>query len=275
MKKSHLLINEQSLQVLPSLATALGLEEAIVIQQLHYWLNNPKNDGRIDDHGNKWIYNTYEEWQEGNFPFWSVDKIQRIFLSLKKQGVIIIRQLDAKRRDMRNFYRIDYDKLCTMDDSVLRPSNTSNLHDVKMNQRLPENTTQIAADAVSEIVQSANKKVDAILEYEKEFREHAKWQGRENVPPHLLQYADWWNSQTGQVMRGGKGNNEWLKAFTQWQKEELTVFDLQEAYNHTIAWKKIISRPSEITSTAAAIHALPKPTETQQSPKIKDGSGYV
>jgi len=86
------------------------------------------------------VYNTYAQWQEDNFPFWSIDKVQRVFLSLEKQGVLIAEQLDAKSRDMTKFYRIDYDKLCMMDDAILRPSNTSNLHDVKMNQRLPENT---------------------------------------------------------------------------------------------------------------------------------------
>jgi len=141
MNKSHLLINEPALQVLPSLALALGLEEAIILQQLHYWLNNPKSEGRIDANGNKWVYNTYAEWQEDNFPFWSEDKIKRIFLKLEEQKVVISRQLDAKMRDMTKFYRIDYDVLCTMDGAILPLSNTSNLHDVKMNQRLPETTT--------------------------------------------------------------------------------------------------------------------------------------
>lgn len=142
MNKSHLLINEQALQVLPSLAIALGLNEAIALQQVHYWLNNVKNAGRIDADGNKWVYNTYQEWQEGNFPFWSEDKIQRVFLSLEKQGVLISKQLDAKSRDMTKFYRIDYDKLCAMDSLKSASSMTAKLHDVKMNQRIPENTTE-------------------------------------------------------------------------------------------------------------------------------------
>src|SRR3972149_3147972 len=141
MKKSHLLIQENPLQVLPKLAVVIGLDEAIVIQQLHYWLDNQKSEGRIDEDGKKWVYNTYAEWKENNFPFWSEDKIQRVFLSLEKQGVVISAQLDAKRRDMKKFYRIDYDALCAMDDSFLRPSNTANLHDVKMNQRIPETTS--------------------------------------------------------------------------------------------------------------------------------------
>lgn len=139
MKTSHLLINEPPLLVPPTLAKIVGLDEAIVLQQVHYWLSNPKAEGRIDDEGNKWIYNTYEDWQE-NFPFWSTDKIKRIFLKLEKLGVIIAEQLDAQKRDMTKFYRIDYDKLCTMDGAILPPSNGAKLHDVNMNQRLPETT---------------------------------------------------------------------------------------------------------------------------------------
>ena len=33
-----LLISEPPLQVLPSLAVKIGLNEAIVLQQIHYWL---------------------------------------------------------------------------------------------------------------------------------------------------------------------------------------------------------------------------------------------
>lgn len=140
-KKSSLLIKEPPLSVLPSLAVKIGLDEAIVLQQLHYWLTNSKNEGRVDENGEKWVYNTYAQWREDNFPFWSEDKIQRIFLSLEKKGLIISRQLDAKRRDMTKFYRLAWDEICALDDSFLRPSNTANLHDVKMNQRLPETTT--------------------------------------------------------------------------------------------------------------------------------------
>ena len=35
---SNLLIEEPPLQVLPSLALAVGLNEAIILQQMHYWL---------------------------------------------------------------------------------------------------------------------------------------------------------------------------------------------------------------------------------------------
>ena len=146
--KSHLLINEPPLQVLPSLAMAIGLNEAIVIQQLHYWLENPKCG--VERDGFKWIFNTYEEWHE-NFPFWSVSTIQRIFSGLEKNGLVIAEQLDKHKHDMKKFYRLNYDELCKMDDVKMESSEISHRHDVNRNTettaetkeegKFPENTS--------------------------------------------------------------------------------------------------------------------------------------
>jgi len=128
MSKSQLLINEPPLQVLPSLAIAIGLNEAIVLQQLHYWLNNPK--AGVERNGHKWIFNTYEEWQEGNFPFWSVSTVKRTFASLEEKLVVIAEQLDIKQRDMTKYYRINYDHLGTLEEVNLSRSNGSKRADV-------------------------------------------------------------------------------------------------------------------------------------------------
>ena len=112
--KNSLLINEAPLQVLPTLAAKIGLNEAIVLQQLHYWLVNPKNAGKVVD-GKKWIFNTYEEWQE-NFPFWSTRTIARIFASLEQQGIVISDQFNKGAYDRTKFYTIDYDMLGIIDD---------------------------------------------------------------------------------------------------------------------------------------------------------------
>jgi hypothetical protein len=55
----RLLIDESPFQFQPSLAATLGLNEAIFIQQTHYWLQRTKHerDGRW------WVYNTMEAWQ--------------------------------------------------------------------------------------------------------------------------------------------------------------------------------------------------------------------
>lgn len=103
---SKLLINEPPLQVLPSLAVAVGLQEAIVLQQVHYWLGASRN---VKD-GRKWVYNTYEQWAE-QFPFWKPESIRKIFKSLRDQGLIIAMQADPQGWNKTNFYSINYEAL--------------------------------------------------------------------------------------------------------------------------------------------------------------------
>ena len=96
---SKLLIPEPPLQILPQLACTIGLNEAIIVQQLHYWSLKAK-DG--------WVYNTYEQWHE-QFPFWSVITIKRTFLKLEQDGIVVSRQ--SKSTNRKKFYRINYEKL--------------------------------------------------------------------------------------------------------------------------------------------------------------------
>ncbi len=60
--KSKLVADEHPLIVLPHLAAEIGLNTAIALQQIRYWLTN---DGirRIIE-GMRWLYNTYNKWQE-------------------------------------------------------------------------------------------------------------------------------------------------------------------------------------------------------------------
>jgi len=107
MSDTHpLLINEPPLQVLPSLAKQVGLNQAIILQQLHYWVQITSNIR--DDH--KWVYNSYEEWQK-QFPFWSTTTIKRALLSLEEQGLVISGVFNNSPWDKTKWYRIDYDRL--------------------------------------------------------------------------------------------------------------------------------------------------------------------
>lgn len=125
-----LLISEPPLQVLPSLATKIGLNEAIFIQQVHYWLL--KSDHIIDGH--KWIYNSATQWQE-QFKFWSHRTIQRIIDSLEKEGIIISGCFNVKKSDRTKWYRIDYKKV------EMITTDCRNGYD-NLTQPLPENTTE-------------------------------------------------------------------------------------------------------------------------------------
>ena len=102
----NLLIDEYPLLVPPSLAVEFGLNEAIVLQQIHYWL---AKKGNFED-GRYWVYNTYEGWAK-QFPFWSVSTIRRILGKLEDSGVIISGNYNKMGADRTKWYSIDYDKL--------------------------------------------------------------------------------------------------------------------------------------------------------------------
>ncbi len=100
---SRLLIDEPPLQVLPSLARELGLNEAIMLQQMHYWLIKSSHEFE----GVKWFYKTLEDWQT-EFPFWSAMTIRRTLTNLEKQKVIRIGNFNNKKFDKTKWYTIEY-----------------------------------------------------------------------------------------------------------------------------------------------------------------------
>lgn len=143
---SKLLIQESPLTFQPSLAVAIGLNEAIVLQQIHYWISNARNKGYEQD-GYKWVYNTYVDWKTENFPFWSENTIQRIFTSLEDKGLVISIQPMKGKYDRTKYYRIDYPKLevfdgpklvCSLNESENTTENTTTVDDFQ-NQPIPDN----------------------------------------------------------------------------------------------------------------------------------------
>ena len=104
-----LLIDEYPLLISPTIAVEIGLNESIVLQQVHFWVNKRINfeDGRY------WVYNTYEGWRE-QFPFWSVSTIKRIFTKLEEDGYLISGNHNRLKIDRTKWYSIDYSKLSDM-----------------------------------------------------------------------------------------------------------------------------------------------------------------
>lgn len=114
-------------------------------------------------------------------------------------------------------------------------------------------TTKCASALSAKDLEQANAKVDYILETN---QAEKAWAGREHIRPDLLIYADWYHGATGQVMTK-RVQSAWWKALAEWKAEGLAVSDLQEAFDARSKWRKVAS-PNELTSDAAAIHALPK-----------------
>ena len=103
---SKYLINEDPIFFLPTLATQLGLNEAILLQKIHGWLQcTPK-----EHVGRSWIYNTYKSWHE-QLPFMSEITIKRAVKNLIEKKIIITENFNKNSFDKTLWYSIDYEKL--------------------------------------------------------------------------------------------------------------------------------------------------------------------
>jgi len=118
---SRLLINENPVMIVPSLAVKIGLNEAVVLQQIHYWLGISKHYLE----GKKWVFNTYEDWQK-QLPFWSVSTIKRTIRSLERQGFLLTGNWNVFKLDQTKWYSIDYERLEQLEKvSSIAPSGQS------------------------------------------------------------------------------------------------------------------------------------------------------
>ena len=118
---SRLLIDEYPLLVSPSLAGAIGLNEALVLQQVWFWTS--LDTAQVRD-GHRWVYNTYEAWQR-QFPFWSIHGIRKIITRLVQAKLLIVGEFNKSAMDHTRWYRVDADAVQAAVSDVTRRDTSS------------------------------------------------------------------------------------------------------------------------------------------------------
>lgn len=106
---SRLLLDERPLIVLPNLAEKIGLNEAIILQQLHY--KALADSAEVQD-GRRWVRTTVDALGL-EFPFWSKSTIERALKALKDDGYI-----ETKRSRDANLYTVDTTRTRQLDGSA-------------------------------------------------------------------------------------------------------------------------------------------------------------
>lgn len=102
---SEMLLNERLVAIQPSLVRRLGIAEAAIVQQLHYWLRRATNshDGHI------WVYKTYSEWADEIGL--SSKAVRGALDKLRRAEVVVSIESPLDTRDRTLWWRIDYDVL--------------------------------------------------------------------------------------------------------------------------------------------------------------------
>jgi hypothetical protein len=131
---SAYLNNERSIPLHLPLAHAFGVNQAIILQQIRFWMSHyeitetkkPKEKRQHFHEGRWWVYNTYEQWQADNFGFWSTRTIQRYITDLEERGVLISGEFNKNSGDRTKWYTIDFEEMDkivaeTLDDTPTPP----------------------------------------------------------------------------------------------------------------------------------------------------------
>jgi hypothetical protein len=92
------------------IAAALGnVNAAIVIQQLHYWMEK-KEVGVVVD-GIKYIYNTYRDWVKTQFSWLSQWQLRQAMSLLRSLEIVKVIRYKAKEWNQTNYYTLDGERL--------------------------------------------------------------------------------------------------------------------------------------------------------------------
>ena len=108
---SMYLFDDSPIVVNTTLANEIGLNEAIVLQQINYWIEINKKAGKNYYDRKYWTYNSIKSWHEKNFKFLSVETVRRVFTKLEKSGFIITGNYNKDPRDKTKWYTINDKKL--------------------------------------------------------------------------------------------------------------------------------------------------------------------
>ena len=163
--KTSLLLSKNKIVLNTDLATQIGLNEALVLQQLFYWLEKG-----VEINGRQWVHKTHAKWQKQDFPFWSVSTIKRTLNNLEKLGLIDVEQLSDNNFDRKNYYTINFKKLKEYEGQTTDNTEKVKLTSSKSQNELDEKVKLNPSDEVK-LNPSDEVKMSSSLREQKETKE--------------------------------------------------------------------------------------------------------
>lgn len=97
---SKLVTPDRSLVIPQALSHSIGLNAALLLQQIHYW----QQRGELKEDGFKWFYKTFKQWTQ-ELPL-SMRAVTAAIKKLKALGLIEVERKSAKTYYQANWYRV-------------------------------------------------------------------------------------------------------------------------------------------------------------------------
>ncbi len=154
-RESSMLYSVPPVTASPLAIAAIGVSEAIIVQQIEYWIkkNQIKNRNLYD--GRYWTYNTFEELSEqiGMRP----DRIKDVIRRLREKGIVLVGNYNTNKYDRTNWYSIDYDALDSFlsnDSGKSTPPLWENptINSAEIPQPIPETNTETTTEINTETI---------------------------------------------------------------------------------------------------------------------------
>lgn len=106
-------------------AKRFGVDEAIMLENLIFWIKKNKANGKHFHDGRYWTYNSIKAFEE-LFPFWSKRQIERILKSLEKQNILYTGNYNKSHYDRTKWYAINEEAISFSPNEEMEKHETGN-----------------------------------------------------------------------------------------------------------------------------------------------------
>lgn len=217
------LFNENPLVIDRELAVVIGLNEAMILQQMQYWIK--KSNHSYD--GKTWIYNSVSQWKK-QFPFFSESTINRAIKNLESKGFLFIGNFNKDRRDRTRWYSINYQELdrvmknaisqndeCNKSKCTNAISQNDQMQQVNLTSPLPKITTEITTETTTKRLskKSQSKKASQFPDdfQPNEHHREIAYSEHVNLETEFIKFKDYCLANGKKYVDWGAGFNNWLR----------------------------------------------------------------
>lgn len=166
-RPGSLLLDSKPIMVSQELAVLIGLNEAIVLQQVHYWCCLNEKTRKNYRNGFYWTYMSYPDWNTKEFPWWGITTVKTTFRNLENKGLLISGVFNKSGMDRTKWYRVNYDAL-----EELNATPSDGIHPMdgtESDRPIPENKNKNKNGALAEKQTTVNSAdsvdVDKFIEW--------------------------------------------------------------------------------------------------------------
>lgn len=247
-----------------SLAAAIGLNEAIILHQLGYWLEKSTNVVN----GRKWVYNTLDEWAQ-QFPFMSVKTIQRTLSSLKEQGVIEVdNTLNKHAFDRTNWYSIN-------EENLEKVSDASPQTDTAMTPIWDDDDPNLGSSY--QIVHSNNTAVDVALQASHRRKKPVDVKPPKSDPVKLFrEFTNRWPNKAGEELINLHVTDleVWRKVLGEWLTRGYSPVNVKGMVEWYIN-PSLCEIKHNVKSASSKIERTRQANKSLQARLVAEGKGYL